>query len=476
LADTTRNRRIVVSDLTDDEQESLDELVFQWRAKRRRNNLRSAYYDMKNSYRSLMAPAVPTVVRQRQFVLGWSSIAVDKLNRRCNLESFYDANGADLDELGLSELMRTNRLTSEISQGGVSSLIHAVSWLVTTQGDTSAGEPPVLINARSATSATGFWDRRLRAMRSFLSIHSFDKRGEPTSMTMMLPNLNILMDKSDGKWTADHKDHRFGVPVDPMVYKPRVERPFGASRISRAVMSIHTQALAAMIRADVNGEAYSLPRYVLLGAAEDAFRNADGSAKPVWQAAWDAVWAIEDDTEAPDNLARADVKQFTGQSPEPQNAHLRMLAQMLSGETGIPIGELGIIGDANPTSAEALLVSRDDLINEAGQTTEGWSPDVSSAVTRALAMLNGDDLPSLDVRAQWRPPMYVSSAAAADAGAKRAPLIREAQSEVELELLGLTPDQVRRVMIEKRRTRGAGNLAQIRERLTAGAVPDTPAQ
>jgi hypothetical protein len=93
-------------------------------------------------------------------------------------------------------------------------------------------------------------------------------------------------------------EHIYGVPVDPLRYKPRSAAPFGSSRISRAVMSLHIQALAAMIRADVNGEAYSLPRYVLLGATEHAFQNADGSPKPAWQAAWDAVWAVGDDEDA----------------------------------------------------------------------------------------------------------------------------------------------------------------------------------
>src|SRR5690606_571390 len=125
-------------------------------------------------------------------------------------------------------------------------------------------------------------------------------------------------------------------------YQPRLGRPMGRSRITRAVMSIHMQALATMIRADVNGEAYSLPRFVLLGATEEAFKNADGSPKAAWRAAWDAVWAIGDDDDAAPGLERADIKQFNGQSPEPQNAHLRMLAQMLSGETGVPIGELGM--------------------------------------------------------------------------------------------------------------------------------------
>lgn len=473
--------RIAVPDLNHSEQNALDELVFQWRAKRSRNALRAGMYDMKNSYRHLMTSAAPAVVKRRSFVLGWSSIAVDKLNRRCNLDGFYDRGGVDLDELGLNDLMVSNRLGSEISQTGVSALIHAVAWLVTTQGDTEAGEPEVLINGRDALTGTGMWDSRRRAVRSFLSLTDFDGDGEPVGMTMYLPNLNVIMTKAAGRWIVVRREHIYGVPVDPMRYKPRLGRPFGSSRITRAVMSIHQQALAAMIRADVNGEAYSLPRYVLLGATESAFQNADGSPKATWQAAWDAIWAIGDDEDADPALARADVKQFTGQSPEPQNAHLRMLAQMFSGETGIPIGELGIIGDSNPTSYEAMLASRDDIISEAETTTDEWAPDVSSAVTRALDMLNGGDLPDgLDVLPKWRNPMHISRAAAADAGTKvidKVPWL--ADSEVGLELMGLSPSQIQRAMADKRRAGGSAALQVLQEaaqRVSGAQMPVPPAQ
>lgn len=457
--------RIRIADLTHSEQNSLDELVMQWRAKRPRNNLRSAFYDMKNSERHLMAQAVPDVVRRRRFVLGWSSSAVDKLNRRCNLEDFYDANGYDLNTLGLADVVRDNRLLSEVSHAGLSCLKHAVSWLVTTQGDTQSGEPPVLVNGRDASTATGFWDVRRRAMRSFLSLLDFDDKGEPIDMMMYLPNLNVGMVKVGGKWKVTRHPHIYGVPVDPMRYKPDLNRPFGRSRITRAAMSIHMQALAAMIRADVNGEAYSLPRYVLLGATEQAFQNADGSPKAAWQAAWDAVWAVGDDEDATN--PRADVKQFSGQSPEPQNAHLRMLAQMFSGETGIPIGELGIIGDANPTSAEALSVSKEDLIATAETTTDDWSPDVAAAARRALSMLNGGSLPAdLDIRPRWRNPMYVSRAAAADAGTKivNTPGMEWlGETEVGLELVGLSRDQIVRALNDKRRAQGSGVVQALRD-------------
>ena len=466
---TTPDRRIYVPDLTVEEQAALDELNEQWRAKRPRNNVRSAMYDMHNATRHLMSSNAPAVVKRRKFVLGWSAIAVDKLNRRCNLDDFYDPNGHDLASLGLRELEEQNRLFSELPQAGISSLIHAVSWLVTVYGDTSAGEPEVLILPRDATTATGMWDTRRRGLRSFLSITDLDDRGEPTELSIYLDGLTIDAARESGGWkVTDRREHAYGIPVDPLRYQARLGRPFGRSRITRAVMSIHEQALSAMMRADVNGEAYSLPRYALLGATEEAFQNADGSVKPTWQAAWDAIWAIGDDeglAQQGSPLARADIKQFHGQSPEPQNAHLRMLAQMFSGETGIPIGELGLIGDANPTSAEALQVSKDDLMAEAELTTKGWTPDLSATMTRAVRMLNGDDVPpDLKVTPEWRSPMYVSRAAAADAASKildKFEWLRD--TEVGLELAGLTPSQIERALAERRRMVGRSVLNLLAE-------------
>jgi hypothetical protein len=456
--------RIAILDLSTGEQNALDELVAQWRARRTRNNLRTAFYDMENSERHLFSDQVPAVVRRRRFVLGWSALTVDKLNRRCHLEGFYDALGGDLTALGLDEVAEANRLESELSQAIHASLLHGPSFVVTTQGDRAAGEPEVLVHARSAEVSTGMWDVRRRGLRSFLSITATDEGGEPSAMTMYLPNLNISMTKRTGGWSVARREHRYGVPVDVLRYKPRLGRPFGSSRINNTVMSLHAQALAVMIRADVNGEAYSLPRYMLLGVGEDAFRNADGSPKPTWQAAWDAVWAIGDDPDQTDpQLARADVKQFNGQSPEPQNAHLRMLAQMLSGETGIPLGELGMPGDANPTSAEALIVSRDDLIAEAIQAQRDWAPDLSSVAARALAMRNRGVMPEIRPRARFADAVHSSPQAKADAGMKilaAQPWLGE--TEVGLELLGLSHDQISRALADHRRLAGG---AGVRDRL-----------
>lgn len=462
-----------IPDLNHADQSSLNELMKVWRDKRRRNNLRAGFYDMKNATRHLLASSAPDVVKNRSFVLGWSSTAVDKLNRRINVEGFYDrsVSGYDLANFGMDEISDANRLPSEISQSGVSSLIHACSFLVTTAGDESAGEPKAIITGRDALTASAVWDTRRRVVGKFLSLNETDENGEPINMTMYLPNRIISMVKEGGKWSVDAYGHSDGVPVDPVRYKPRYARPLGQSRISRACMSIHEQAISTMARADVNGEAYSLPRYVLLGATESAFQHADGSPKPSWQAAWDAVWAIGDDFKAPEGLERADVKQFHGQSPEPQNSHLRMLAQMFSGETGIPLGELGIIGDANPTSYEALIASRDDIISEADHTIDAWQPDISSAIHRALKIHNDGDLPD-DLRptVRFRPTQHTSRASAADAGQKIiATMPWLAETDVGLELLGLNDEQIRRAKAQRDRAQGRINLGEILQRVGADA-------
>lgn len=465
----------LVDGLTHDEQNALDVLMSTWRAKRHRNIMRAQLYDMKHATRALMSSAVPDVVKQRSFVLGWPSTAVDKLNRRCTIDGFYDAGGRDLNEFGMDQIVEDNRLLDELSQAGISSLIHTPSWLITTQGDVASGDPEVLINTRDALTGAGVWDARRRVTKYYVSLNEFDESGEPIDLTLYMPGRNIPITLSRGRYRAGLvRKHAYGVPVDPLRYRPRIARPLGSSRINRAVISIHQQALAAMIRADVNGEAYSLARFVLLGATESAFQNADGTPKPTWQAAWDAIWAIGDDPDAPEGKERADVKQFHGQSPEPQNAHLRMLAQLFSGETGIPIGELGIIGDSNPTSWEAMETSREDIIAEAEQTTRTWKPDISSALRRGLLMKNKRDLPD-DVRPapEFRPAQHVSRSAAADSGSKiidKVPWLGE--TSVGLEVLGLTKTQAERALGERRRAAGTAALRDILARVAAGETDD----
>lgn len=463
--------RITIFDLKHGEQDALDVLLSQLSAKEWRNRMRAAYYDGKHAVRD-MGISTPPSFRRIAFVLGWSAKACDLLNRRCHMEKLLIPGVADADSLGLSDLWRDNYLDTEASHAGLSSLIHSTAFLVVTQGDTGAGEPPVLITAKSALSGTGSWNRRKRALDSFLSVIACDDDGRPVEMVLYLDGLNVTMAKTGGAWSVDRRSHSFGVPVEPLIYKGDLEHPFGRSRISRAVMSLQDSATRTVIRSEVTAEVYSAPQRVLLGADESAFKNADGTVKTAWQAVLGRVWAIPDDEDAA--TPRAEVKEFTQASQEPHMAQLRAQAQLFAGETSIPISSLGISTEANPASAEAYLASREDLISESEGTTDGWTPAWRRSMIRGLAMLNGWDVEKvpdevLGLTPKWRNPTHTSRAAAADAASKtidKFPWL--ADTEAGLELYGFDQGFIDRAMAEKRRSSGSAALRAI-----TGAVLNT---
>ena len=465
--------------LTPAEQGEFGYLANQLSSKAPRNLLRAAYYDGKNAVQDL-GISTPPNFRRIATVLGWSAKAVDILNRRCKLEAF-DVPGMNVADLGWDDLWRKNRLASEAAQAGVSSLIHATAFLVTTVGDVKSGEPPVLITARDALSGTGDWDPRRRALRSFLSVFERDDAGVPIDIALYLDGLTVTAVRGPGgMWTVDRRTHKFGVPVEPLVYQPRLGRHFGSSRISRAVMSLHDSALRTVIRSEVTAEIYSAPQRVLLGADETAFKNADGTMKSTWQAVLGRIWAIPDDDEAAN--PRVDIKEFAGASQQPHVEQLRAWAQLFAGETSIPIASLGISGEANPTSEGAYDAGRDDLLSEAEGTTDGWKPAWERTFIRSLQMLHGWSDAAVpaevqQVAARFRDVRTPSRAAAADAAQKTLTVFPWlADTELGLELYGFDKSFIDRAMAEKRRMGASATLRRVAQQAEAAQQNQQPDQ
>lgn len=464
---------VTIPALEDDEQREVNLLLEQLRAKLPRNRLRAAYYDGKNAVRDL-GISVPPNFRRVATVLGWSAKSVDVLNRRCVLEGF-SLPEAELSDFGVDELWRDNYLDLESQQVGVSSLIHATAFLIATQGDRDLGEPEVVITAKDALTGTGVWDRRGRRLSSFLSVIETDGDGKPTEMVLYLPNLNVLMRKDSGRWEVDRQDHSFGVPVEPVVYQPRLARPFGSSRISRAVMSLHDMAIRTVIRSEVSAELYSVPQRVLLGADESAFQDADGNMRSKWQSILTQIWAIGKDEDG--DLPQ--IQSFAAATQQPHMDQLRALAQLFAGETSIPLDSLGISAEANPTSEGAYNAGRDDLIREAEGVTDGWSPAWRRTMLRGVQMLNGwsdDEVPEelLDLQPKWRSPMSPSRAeAAAEAMQLVTAGILPADSSVTLDRLGFSLQEQKQIAADRRKSMMSTLVQSLQGRAQAPA--GTPA-
>jgi hypothetical protein len=469
---------ISLPDVTDDEHRTLNLLLEQLDAKARRNRLRAAYYDMRHAVK-LVGSVIPPQYWRLGIVLGWSGKAVDTLARRTNLDGFVWPDG-DLASIGYADVWESNNLGSEVSQGTISSLIHSVSFIINTQGED--GEPDALIHFKDAMNATGDWNGRARRLDNLLSITSRgtegSDKGKPTGLALYLDGLTIIGEKVDGKWVLkDRQEHAWGMPAEPLVYKPRVGRPLGSSRISRAVMSLQDQASRTVIRMEAHSDIYAIPDLWMFGADESIFKNADGSQKEAWQVVMGRIKGLPDDDEAPTELARADVKQFPASSPEPHIAALKQQAQLFSGETSIPLTSLGVSDTSNPTSADSYIASREDLIAEAEGASDDWRPAIRRAMIRALAMKNGIkavDVPPewATIDTKWRSPIYLSRAQQADAGMKQLTAVPWlADTEVGLELLGLDDQQMKRAIAEKRKAVGGSVLDRFRAVQDANQPP-----
>lgn len=461
---------ITLPGVSDDEHRTLNRLFEQLEEKARRNRLRAAYYDMRHAPR-LIGSVIPPQYWRAGIVLGWSGKAVDTLARRTNLDGFVWPDG-NLDSLGYRELWEGNNLGSEVSQGAISSLIHSVAFVVNTQGED--GEPDALIHFKDALNATGDWNARARRLDNLLTITSRETagrdKGEPTGLVLYLDGLTIIAVKERGRWVVkDRQEHAWGVPADPLVYKPRVGRPFGSSRISRAVMSLQDQATRTAIRLEAHGDIYAIPDLWLLGADESIFKNADGTQRNSWDVVMGRIKGLPDDANAEsDALARADVKSIPAASPQPHLDQLKQQAMLFSGETSIPLTSLGVSDQSNPTSADSYIASREDLIAEAEGATDDWRPTLRRSFIRGLAMQNGiaaDEIPSswLTMDTKYRSPIYLSRAQEADAGAKQIAAGPEwlKETDVALELLGLDDQQIKRALAERKRASGRAILDRL---------------
>lgn len=448
-----------IPDLTVDENALVNSLLGDIERLRLKNMLRTSYYDNKRSIR-MVGTLIPPQYFSLGLVVGWTGKAVDALARRCNLDGFVWADG-DLDSIGGTDVWTDNHLASEVDGAIIAAMQHGPAFLVNTVGQ--ADEPDALIHVKDATEATGTWNRRRRHLDNLVSVIARDKDGAILTLALYVDNETVTAhrDKASSKWQVERIDHVYGVPAEVLPYKPTPQRPFGQSRITQPMMGLQDAAVRELVRREGHMDVYSYPEFWLLGADETVFRNADGTQRDMWNIRLGRIKGINDDKDENNpSLARADVKQFPASSPEAHWADINGLSKLFARESSLPDSAVAISEMTNPTSAESYDASQYELIAEAEGADDNFTPPLRKSFVRALAMKNGiaineipDGWKSIDT--QWRNPRYLARSAAADAGMKQLSVAPELiGTEVGYELLGLSPQQIKRAMSAKRRSDG----------------------
>lgn len=456
-------QQIRLPDVDDDTNAILARLVKKLGGHRGRNRRLDAYYDAENSIRRFFGGVVPEQYYRLGLVLGWSAKAVDALARRCHLDRMVWADGT-LNDTGYREVWDGNRIESEVDQAITDVLVHGLAFAVASNSDSGATRG--LVHFYSAADATGERNPLTRGLDNLLVVRDRGEQGKVTALTLLLDGVTIAAAmNNNGRWQiVDKSEHDFGVPAAAMVYRPRLRRPMGRSRLSRPVRGLQDAAARALVRLEGHMDIYAYPEFWLLGASPSIFQNPDGSPMAEWQRRLGRIKGIPDDPDLEDvpELARADVKQFPATNPAPHLAALNAYAKLFARETSLPDSAVAITDLSNPTSAESYDASQYELVAEAEGAMREVAPALRHVVPIAMAMqARLTEVPPawVSIDAKWRDPRFLSRAAEADAGSKQLAAVSWlAETEVGLELLGLDEQQITRALGERKRAQANARL------------------
>jgi len=459
--------------LAEDDAALMARLVKQWQAKRSRNALRRQYRDMQVNVAFLGASVPPYMRDQLDIVCGWPDKAVTSLASRCMWDGVTSPSGEE-DPLGAMSLLHENRFDLLVPELVDATLTYCCSFVVALPGDPAAGDPDVVVTGADALWATGLWDVRRRGLEAGLLVDSADDNGKPTSLLLLTAEHVTRLALGDRGWVAVARmDHSLGrVPMEPLPYRPALGRPFGRSRISREVMSITDRVVRAGFRTEVSSDLYAAPALLLLGADETMFQNAQGEKTPLWSWYMGRLKSLPKDEDGD----KPDLQVIPQQSMEPFLAMKRALAAEFASATSLPISALGIVQD-NPSSAEAIYAAKEDLVIEAQNTTRSIGYGLNRIVQDAICLRDGIPVTEMDdevrnLATRWRNPAMPSVVSQSDAVVKQISAIPElAQTDVALEELGYSAEQIVRIRSQIKRAQAGGVL----DRLLA-STPTPPEQ
>ena len=424
----------------------LTDLLDLWAAKLTRNRLRMRYYCGKNVLKDF-GISIPPQLLSVETVVGWPQKAVDTMAVRSRFDGF-SASDPDTQDM-LDRISAASRLRVKYRQAIQSTLIYSCSFATVAVG--ADGSPRIDIH--SAETAAARWDDALGRIAYGMTIDAFSN-GTPAVMSLYTDDALVVVGPAG--WEA--YPYAMGRPtMEALVYRPTQAKPFGQSRITRAVMSITDSAVRESLRTEISAEFFTSPQKYLLGADPQAFEN-----KTKWEAYIGNIFAVGRDR-------NGDLPQFgqlTQGTMQPHTDYMRALAARFSGETNVPISQLGVIHD-QPASAEAIYAASEPLVIETEDFNDSARETLRNVALMALAAQEDVPLAELppemtDFVADFRNPAMPSVVSQTDAMVKIASVVPGfAGTSVFFEQIGFPEDMRRKAMSDIERNAGGFVLSQV---------------
>ena len=439
------------SDLPQEYSDMVADLLNLWSCKLLRNQLRYRYYNGKNVLKDF-GISIPPSLLDVETVVGWPQKAVDAMAVRCRFDGFKSLE--DDVQTMLDGISARSRLAVKFRQAAESTLIYSCCFATVTMDDDGKAR----IDFYSAENAAARWDDAAGRIAYGMVIDAFEM-GRPSVITLHATDAVVKMwDSGLGYWDWRYEPIAMGRPtMVSFAYRPTFRKPFGQSRITRAVMSLTDSAVREALRTEISAEFFTSPQKYLLGADREAFEQTTK-----WEAYIGNIFAVGRD----ENGDIPEFGQLSQGSMQPHTDYMRSLAARFSGETNVPISTLGVIHD-QPASAEAIYAANEPLIIECEDFNDGSRESMRTLALMAIAAEVDVPLADLDARyadftVNFRNPAMPSIVSMTDANMKIASVVPGyAGTDTFWEQIGFTEDMRKKAMNEVRRNSASFTLANI---------------
>lgn len=317
----------------------------------------------------------------------WPAKAVDALADRITFNGFSVPDSLDPEVAdALAEIERENNLANSYNSHLTPKLLYGCCAATVTRNQT--GRAVVRFHSADTFTAIPSPDGKDGVVAAGMAIARVERvpwggpAPVPTVVNLHLPgNVVELRQVAAGEWVAS--DGLTPEP-EPSLYVFTHDgtgslNAFGRTRVNRYVRTLTDDAIRCMWHMQISGAYYSIPKLLMLNLMPDQYEAVIGDK---FKYQLDRVIATEVDESGE---TTTEIKQLTGNTPQPFVEELRALACQFSGATGVPLNSLGIVQD-NPSSAEAIGAAREDICLIANRDIKEDRPVLRRVAIAALAV------------------------------------------------------------------------------------------
>lgn len=447
--------------LPEDERQLLYELINIYEFHSWKNEQKDKYYEGHVTLDDVnLGIALPKGFKGLEIGCEWGAKCVDVLAARSMFDGFVDMNGGEL--IDLTQIVEKNNLISEYSKACCDELKYGCTF-ATMSADDDAG---CRIRFHTPRTSAARWSGVEGRIDCGFAIIDTEPDESNLAYSPSLVNFHTSTDvwvliRDGSEWFAERHPHKMGRPLmEPLVWNATSAKPFGRSRLKASIRHLIDGYVRTIANATIGLEFSTAPQKYLLGITDaqydaiisDKFKQYIGS--------------ILAGTTNPETGEKPTVGQFQQGTITPHVEMMRVLATQFSAATGLSVTDTGVVNDANPTSADAVIAQTNTLISMAEKLNASNGNSLKTIALMAQAIARNVTLDELeeserDIVAHFRNPAMPSVSSMTDAALKIATARQGfASTDVFLEMIGFDQADIRRIRAQEQRAEGARILLE----------------